>query len=513
MAVREYAVLGMDELEDGTMRSVAAGGTDVLLVRDGDAVSAVGPKCTHYGAPLENGVLIDGVIHCPWHKACFRASTGAVTAPPALDSLPSYPVRIEDGQIHVSVPDDAPETVSPVAVPLDAAPDDRTFVIVGAGAAGGYAAQRLRLEGFRGRLVLVSDEDEVPYDRTKLSKPFLGGQQGADQLPLRPAGFYEQHAIERLTATVRNIDLATRTVTFTDGAEPIVADGLLVASGAEPRQLDVPGADLANVFTLREVRDAERIITATGENANVVIVGDGFIGLEAAASLTQRGASVTVVTRSGTPLAGVLGEEVAGVLKRLHERKGVRFVTGSVDRFEGDAFVTAVGLEGGKTVSADLVVVGVGVSPRTAVLSGVETNADGGVTVGPDLRVADGVWLAGDIAEIDANGRRIEHWRLAQQMGWTAAEGMLGREARTDDVPYFWTNQFGTRVDVAGRTSGDLRLVVDGETTGEKPAFLAWYLDGDTVVGAAAVQRDQDMIRLIDRWERGETISAGDVGA
>ncbi len=457
-------------------------------------------------------MLIDGVIHCPWHKACFRAGTGEVTAPPALDSLPSFPVRVADGQIYVSVAGDAPEQVVPVPESLNVQPDDRTFAIVGAGAAGSYAAQRLRLEGFRGRLVLISDEDRVPYDRTKLSKPFLGGQQGADQLPLRPDAFYNEHAIERLTAEVECVDVATRTVTFADGSEPLVADALLVATGGKPKRLDVPGGALANIFTLREVRDADRIIAATSAGARVVIIGDGFIGLEAAASLTQRGAKVTVVTRTGVPLARLLGEDVAAVLGRLHEGKGVTFVTGSVVRFEGEDAVTAVGLEDGSRIPADLVVQGIGVTPRTGLLSGVERADDGGVSVGSDLRVADGVWVAGDIAAVDANGRRIEHWRLAQQMGWTAAERMLGRDALADHVPYFWTNQFGVRVDVAGRTSGDMPRLVDGEPVGDGPAFIAYYLDGDTVVGVAAVKRDADVIRLIERWERGETITAAEVG-
>lgn len=511
MAVSEYEVVAFDELEDQTMRSVKAGPAEVLLIRDGDDVYATGAKCTHYGAPLEKGVYRDGTIHCPWHKACFRASNGDVRQPPALDSLPSFPVRIVDGNVLVSVPDDAPDRVTPVAPALASLEDERTFVIVGAGAAGGYAAQRLRAQGFRGRLVLISAEDWIPYDRTKLSKPFLAGQQTEEQLPLRPASFYRDHAIERLTAVVESVDVSTRTVRFADGREPLVADGLLIATGSEPKRLDVPGAGLANVFTLREVRDAERIIAAAADGTRAVVIGDGFIGLEVAASLTQRGANVTVVTRTGVPLSKVLGERVAWVLSRLHRSKGVEIVTGAVASFVGEDAVSDVQLADGREIPADLVVYGIGVTPRTELLRGVELTDDDGVAVGADLQVAEGVWVAGDIAAVSTNGRRIEHWRVAEQHGWAAADQMLGLPRLANDVPFFWTNQFGVRVDVTGRTSADAETVIDGEIESDEPAFIAYYLDRDRVIGAAAIQRDHDIIGLMERWQQGEVILASEV--
>lgn len=511
MAVNEYQVLALDEIGDQAMRAVKAGSTDVLLVRDGDNVYATGATCTHYGAPLEKGVYRDGTIHCPWHKACFRANNGGVLQPPALDSLPSFPTRIVDGHVMVSVPDDAPDRVTPVAMGTAVSPDDRTFVIVGAGAAGGYAAQRLRLEGFRGRLVLVSMEDRVPYDRTKLSKPFLAGQQSADQLPLRPAAFYTDHDIERVTATVQSVDVPTRTVRFADGREPLVADALLIASGSEPKRLDVPGVGLRNVFTLRVVSDAEQIIAAVSEGARAVVVGDGFIGLEAAASLTQRGASVTLVSPTGLPLSKVLGDRVASVLARLHRSKGVTIATGEVAAFTGDDAVSGVRLSDGQELPADLVVYGIGVSPRVDLIQGVEVTDDGGIAVGPDLRVADGVWVAGDIASVTTNGRHIEHWRVAEQHGWVAAAQMLGLSRLADNAPFFWTNQFGVRVDVTGQTSSEAEIVVDGDLEADQPTFIAWYLDGDRVVGAAAIQNDHAIIDLMDRWNKGEVVSVSDV--
>ncbi len=512
MANREYGVIAFDELADQTMRAVKAGETDVLLVRDGEHVFATAAKCTHYGAPLEKGVYRDGIIHCPWHKTCFRASTGDVTEPPALDDLPTFPARVHAGQVMVTVPHDAPEKAVPDAVTLDTAADTRTFVIAGAGAAGSYAAQRLRIEGFTGRLVMISGEDRIPYDRTKLSKPFLAGQQTEDQLSLRPATFYDEHGIERVTAGIESIDIPTRTIRFAGGRDPIVADALLIATGSEPKTFDLPGATLGNIFTLREVADAQHIIDAVSEGANAVVVGDGFIGMEVAASLTQRGAKATVVSRGGTPLADLLGERVASVLTRLHRSKGVQIVTGEAAAFEGDTAVSTVRLKDGTTLPADLVVYGIGVRPRTDRLRGVSLAEDGGIAVGPDLRVADGVWVAGDIAAVSLNdGNRVEHWRLAQQHGWAAAEQMLGLGRQADDVPFFWTNQFGVRLDVTGQTSADLEIVVDGDPEAEEPAFIAHYLDGDRVVGAAAVQRDRDIINLMGRWQAGETLPASEV--
>ena len=511
MSDREYGVIALDELDDQAMRSVKAGDDDVLLIRDGDQVFATGATCTHYGAPLEKGVYRDGTIHCPWHKACFRASTGAVTAPPALDDLPSFPVRIVDGQVLITVPEEMPEKVMPAGVKRDASADGRTFVIVGAGAAGSYAAQRLRIDGFHGRLIMISGEDQVPYDRTKLSKPFLAGQQTEDQLPLRPGTFYDDHDIERVIADVDSVDVANRTVRFSDGREPISADGLLIATGSEPKTFDVPGAELGNIFTLREVADAQHIIEAVSDGAKVVVAGDGFIGLEVAASLTQRGAKVTVVSQSGTPLTKLLGEQVASVLTRLHRSKGVDIVTGEVAIFNGRDAVTSLQLKDGTMLPADLVVYGIGVTPRTNRLVGVDLTDDGGIAVGPDLRIAEGVWVAGDIAAVSTNdGRRIEHWRLAQQHGWAVAAQMLGSDRPGDDVPFFWTNHFGVRLDVTGRTSADLDIVIDGDPEAEKPAFIARYIDGDRVVGAAAIQRDRDIIDLMGRWQTGETVLASE---
>lgn len=514
MAIHEYEAGQLQDLDDGELRASKLGPVDVLLARDGDRVCAVGAKCTHYGAPLADGLLIDGIVHCPWHKASFRASDGAVTAPPALDSLPSFPVRIDGGTIYVSVPDDAPDQVTPAQQPGLPDTDGRMFVIVGAGAAGSYAAQRLRLEGFRGRLVMISDDDHLPYDRTKLSKPFLAGKQSEDQLPLRPEAFYAEHAIKRLIASVRGIDVATRTVTFDGDHEPITADALLIATGSAAKRLDVLGADLGNVFTLRREADAERIIAAAGNASRGVVIGDGFTGMEAAASLTQRGLDVTLLSRSGAPLTKTLGDQVAGVLAALHTRNGVTIRQGEAAAFEGDDRAERVRLADGGDIAGGLFVYGIGATPLTGFVHGADRQDDGGIPVNASLKVADGVWVAGEIAALPENdGHRVEHWRMSQQLGWTAAEQMLGRDARADMVPFFWTNQFGMRVDIAGQPSGHADITIDGTTEGDQPTFLATYYRDGSLIGAAAVKRDKAMNALLARWQKARTLSASDVEA
>ncbi len=501
---REHAVARVGDLADGEMKQVDAGDTPVLLVRRDGAFYALGATCTHFGASLADGLLIGDRVHCPWHKTCFRVTDGAVAEPPALNDLPRFSVRVDGETVLVSLPDPAPDEAVPTMVAPEPARDPRTFVIVGAGGAGNAAAETLRREGFVGRILLVGLEDRPPYDRTKLSKQYLGGQQGEDKLPLRARGFYPEHGIERETRRVETIDARAKTVVFADG-QSLAYDALLLATGGTPRRLDVPGAELANVFTLRTPDDAGAIIAAAHEGAKAVVVGDSYIGLETAASLTNRELQVTLVGRSPVPLAKTLGEPVGAIFRRLHESKGVTFRPSSeVARIEGDGAVSAVVLESGERLEADLVLVGIGVTPATGMLRGVDLADDGGVPVDAQLRAADGLWAAGDVAAFPdprAGDRiRVEHWRLAEQHGKVAALNMLGRGVPYEAVPYFWTNQFGARLDYAGHAGQYDDLIVDGDL--EAPEFVAYYVRGGRAVAAAGMKRDKQMIAFIDLLAR-----------
>ncbi len=494
---QDHDVLADADLAEGAMQGVEAGGRKVLLARIGGEVHATGAVCPHAGGPLAKGVLHDGVVTCPWHKAAFHVATGRCTEPPAVDDLPRFGVRVSDGRIFVSAGAEG-ETVER-AQPTAAA-DDRCMVIVGAGAAGALAAQTLREEGFAGRVVMIGREDRLPYDRTVLSKYTLGGTEGKEKTPLQDAAFYERRRIERIAGEVERIDAEARSVTVF-GHPPIAYAAALVATGGTPRGLGIPGGDMQGVFTLRTQADAEAIVAAAEGAKRAVVAGAGFIGMEAAASLRERGLEVTVVAPQGVPFEDKLGAEVGGAFQRVHEEKGVTFrMSDKVSAVEGDGRVERVRLEGGGVLEADLVLVGLGVTPATEPLAGVELRQDKGVTVDRRLRAAEGLYAAGDIAAFplqgDGEAVRVEHWRVAEQQGRVAAMNMLGREAVYDAVPYFWTSHFKKRLDYVGHAEAWDEIVIDGDL--QKPEFLAFYVKSGRVTALAGWSRNAQAAAAIN---------------
>jgi NADPH-dependent 2,4-dienoyl-CoA reductase/sulfur reductase-like enzyme/nitrite reductase/ring-hydroxylating ferredoxin subunit len=465
---------------------VSVDGTDIILVRDGNAVRAFGAICPHAGAPLEEGVVCAGRIVCPWHKAMFAIGDGALLEPPALDALPRYPVLVDGDRVLVSV-----EPIPPV--PRLAGTDARTFIVVGAGAAGTAAAAALREFGFDGRIVLLGAEPDVPYDRTALSKFVLeGGMKPADVTPLRDPGFYDRHRIERRHGTATSLDPAARRVALADGTA-IDYDAVLLASGGTPRTLDIPGADLPGVHTLRNVEDARRILPRLRNGARAVIVGGGFIGMEAASALTKNGLQVTVVSPDAFPLEKPLGREVAQALRRLHETGGVTFVPGRVARVNGLARAAGVTLDDGRTLSAELVIVGLGVRPATGFAASLPLDEDGGISVDAGMRAADAIFAAGDVARFPFGDTRIriEHWRVAQQTARIAARSMLGGEAAWTEPPFFWTYHFGHRIELLGHPQDVDSTLVEGDLDGMD--FIARRMRGGRLVGAIACQREAEM--------------------
>jgi NADPH-dependent 2,4-dienoyl-CoA reductase/sulfur reductase-like enzyme/nitrite reductase/ring-hydroxylating ferredoxin subunit len=489
-------VATIGELSDGEMRQVSADGTDILLARVKGKYHAVGALCTHYGAPLAEGVLSGERIVCPWHHACFNAATGDLEEPPALDALPCYEVRAEGGNIIVSLPDETADRRTPAMTGRDSAADGRVFVIVGGGAAGYAAAQTLREDGFRGRVCLITREDRAPYDRPNLSKDYLQGHAEAAWMPLRPDEFYAEHGIELVCKKeVTRVDARAKTITF-EGGETLGYDALLVATGGAPRRLNIPGGDLKNVHLLRSFADADSLIESAGSSARAVVAGASFIGMEAAAALAGRGLEVTVVAPSGEPFESTLGPEVGALFRRLHEEHGVNFKLGSmIYRIEGASKVEAVVLEGGERIETDMVVVGVGVRPATSFLDGVSLHDDGGVIVDAHLRAAEGLYAAGDIArfpEARTGERvRIEHWRAAQQQGRVAAHNMAGKATTFDAVPFFWTRQFDAGLLYVGHASRWDEIIYQGDVAGRD--FIAFYVSDGRVSAAAGMNRDREM--------------------
>jgi len=495
MSEREAKAARVDDLKDGEMRQVSVDGTQILLVRIAGSFHAIGAYCTHYGAPLVEGALCGRKVICPWHHACFDVTTGDLEEPPALDALPHYQTRIEDGHVIVSLPDQPSDRRAP-KMSTRSVEDARTFVILGGGAAGYMAAQTLREDGFEGRILLFSGDDQTPYDRPNLSKDYLQGSLGADALPLRSEEFFREYGIElELRRSAVRVEADEKTVRFDDGTS-LRYDALLVATGGEPRKLSLPGAELKSVFTLRHRRDADLIIEALAEAHRAVIIGASFIGMEAAASLARRGLEVTVVGRDSIPFERTLGSEIGSLFRKAHEEQGVRFRLGkNVARLQGSGRVEAVLLEDGESLPADLVIVGIGVEPRTDFVHGVRRADDGGIIVDRRLRAAEDLYVAGDIASFPdprtGERLRIEHWRTAMQQGRTAAHNMAGREESYAGIPFFWTQQFDLVLGYVGHAQSWDELILQGEIEGRD--FLAFYVRGERVLAVAGMMRDREL--------------------
>lgn len=514
----EHKIGSVDDfLEDGEMKRLELEDTELVVARVGDQFYAFGGNCTHYGAPLEQGLLKEDELVCPWHHACFNIRTAGRIEPPALDDLPRYPVRVEDGEIFVTLPQvntGAPEGKVGLT-------DTRTFVIVGGGAAGNAAAEELRRAEFEGKIIMISAVSTVPIDRPNLSKLYMAGQAEADWIPLRGGkDWYAARDIElRLETRVVGVDLDSHTIRL-DGGETIQYDKLLLATGGIPRRLEkLPGADLDNIFTLRTLADADRIIQAAETGSQAVVIGASFIGMEVTASLVSgRDISAVVVEQIEVPFGHVLGERLGRMFQHEHEKNGVQFRFNSqVKRFVGEnGRVTGVELEN-EALPADFVIVGIGVRPATDFLqgSGLEmSEKDHAVRVSRYLQSSNpNVYAAGDIARWDdgsENGTRIEHWRTAEQQGMVAARNMLGQ---TDDVnrhvPFFWTNQFDLRFKYIGHANSWDEIIYRGDP--EAHDFLAFYEKDGKILAVAGSGRGSDMNALELIFREGRTLPARQV--
>ena len=489
----EERVAGTRDLHDGEMMTVLVGGKKVLLARVDGSFYATAARCPHWGGPLPEGTLHAPRLLCPWHKATYDVRSGDLLEPPALDGIAAFRVRVEGDDVYVDRSEEPRRGRTMPMYACDPEQDPRVVAIIGAGAAAAVAAETLRQQLFIGRIVMIGPEEHWPYDRPNLSKDYLAGELEAKWLPLRSPEFYEEHTIERLIARVTDLDTATRTLALDDGST-MTPDAVLVASGARPRRLPVPGADLPGVFTLRSQEDAEALVAAAETAKRAVVVGASFIGMEAAASLVHRGLHVTVVGPEATPFERILGADVGGVVKAHHVDRGTHFALGrGVSRILGDAAVRAVELDDGTTLEADLVVVGIGVQPVTEFVRGVELDRDGGLPVDARLRVAPGVWAAGDVARYrephTGASVRIEHWRLAEQHGRAAAADIAGRGESFAGVPFFWTQHFDLELGYAGPGQGWSEVIMTGDLPQKE--FTAFYADGDRLIAACGTQRDE----------------------
>jgi apoptosis-inducing factor 3 len=493
MNLNEIKVAKINDLKDGEMKSVSAGeGKEILLTKVDGNFNALGANCTHYSAPLADGVLCNGIIMCPWHHACFDAKTGNLLDPPARDSLPKYETKIVGEDVIVLVPDELEFSRIPEMVKADSS-DKRNYVILGGGASGNAAAQSLREGGYTGKIKIITEENRVPYDRPNLSKDYLSGEAQPEWMPLRGEDFYKENGIEILFNTkVKEVNTSSRKIISED--KEINYDKILFATGGIPRRLNLPGTDLKNIFYLRSFDDSDKIIEACANASKAVVIGASFIGMEVAHSLHERKLNVTVVAPEEVPFQSVFGKEIGSLVKNIHEEDGITFKLNSqVSKFEGNEKVNSVVLSTGEKIECDFAVVGIGVKPATDFIKGINLEKDGSIKVDEYLQVDENIFAAGDIATFSYNESniRIEHWRLAEQMGRVAGFNMAGKKIKFNKQPYFWTVQSGLNIRYVGHAKDWDETITWGNINSKE--FLAFLVKGNKVEAAVGCEKDREL--------------------
>jgi len=500
----------LSTIPDGTMLLGHAEGEPVLLCRRGDELFAIGAICTHYGAPLAEGLMVGDTVRCPWHHACFSLRTGEALRAPALDPVARW--RVEDVRdvARQFTPVETPvgavfvreklERVAPHSRPAAGLP--RSVMIVGGGAAGNAAAETLRRQGFSGLVTMLSADETLPCDRPNLSKGYLAGTASDESNLLRPAKFYKDQEINlKLGARVASIDTVAKRVELADGSR-LAYDALLLATGADPVRLEVPGADLPHVHYLRSLADARVLVAKALVSKRAVMIGASFIGLEVAASLRARNIEVHVVAPDEIPMVKVLGPEVGNFIRGVHEQHGVTFHLGTTATAIDDAGVT---LKNGEHLQAELVVVGIGVQPAISLAQRAGLTIDRGVAVDEYLETsAPGIFAAGDIARwpdrLTGEKIRVEHFVVAERQGQTAARNMLGRREPFDAVPFFWTEQYDLGIAYVGHAERWDKAEIDGKLKARDCAIT--YRRGGRKLAAATIHRDLDGLRNEVELER-----------
>jgi len=478
----------LEHIADGAMLSGQIDGDDALLLRQGDAFYAIGAQCTHYHAALADGLICGHVLHCPMHHSQFDIRDGSALCAPALDNLPTWRTEQVAGRVF------ARERI--VAAPRshrNAPLDD--VVIVGGGGAGLAAAEKLRREGYEGRLTMLSADVDPPYDRPNLSKDFLAGTAEADWMPLKPDEWYREQRIDlRLNTRVEAIDVAARQVRVA-GNHGFTFGALLLATGADAVQLVVPGAAAGQVLSLRNFADSRAIVARAASAHSALVIGASFIGLEVAASLRSRGLEVHVVAPDAVPMLRVLGPELGEFVRELHESHGVTFHLGTtVTRMDGKR----ASLADGTVIEADLIVAGVGVRPSIVLAEQAGLAVDRGVSVDAYLQTsAPGIFAAGDIARWpdphSGERIRVEHWALAQRQGQVAALNMLGRHQPFDISPFFWSQHYDVAIQYVGHAERWDAIEIDGSLSARDCSVV--YRHGDRELAVVTIGRDLVSLR------------------
>jgi NADPH-dependent 2,4-dienoyl-CoA reductase/sulfur reductase-like enzyme/nitrite reductase/ring-hydroxylating ferredoxin subunit len=472
-------------------------GAPVILVREGEHVFATGAVCTHYGGPLAEGLVVGDTVRCPWHHARFSLRTGEAQGAPALNPITCFNVRRHDGLVTI---DGAKATDSRVACPLHPS----SVVIIGAGAAGAACADVLRVKGYTGPITLAGEEDPSPVDRPNLSKDFLAGTAPEDWIAVRTPEYYRSIQVELITGDPAvHIRPADHQVCLRSGRK-LNYGALLLATGAEPRSLSITGAHLPHVYQLRTLADSKAIIAKAQQVRTCAVIGCGFIGLEVAASLRNRGLQVSVIGQDAVPLGKVLGEKLGRFIQQLHQQHGVSFFLNAAphaireDRVEiGD----------GQIVEAELVVLGVGVSPRTSLAEEAGIQVEKGVVVSETMRTsASDVFAAGDVARypepVSGEQTRIEHWVVAERQGQAVARSMLGIGGVFREAPFFWSQHYDVTISYVGHASSWDSCEIQGEL--EKRDACAIYRRSGRATAVATIGRDHLCLEVEAAMETGD---------
>lgn len=520
---RRIALAREADFADGELRQVkvpadpSTGASEgaVLLARIDGKFYATGASCSHYSAPLAQGVAAKDKMHvvCPWHDAAFDLRTGQPVRGPALQAIPTYTVCVQDGNVVVDLPMSMEDFVAPQMAKkrLD---DERLFVVVGGGAAGVTAVDALRQEGFTGRIMMLTEENHMPYDRPVLSKN-LGKASDPGSLSLRDAEYFDEHEIEvKRSAKVSSLDASKKLIKLASGQE-IRYDAALVATGAKPRLLPVPGGSLPGVLALRTPEDAQKISAQCEKGKRVLVIGSSFIGMEVAATLKRRGCEVTVLGMEAAPFERVLGHRLGASMKRFFESKGVTFIGKAV---VSEVVQTGSGLQAttkaGQKLVCDAIVVGVGVIPNAGFVTGAEKARDGSLVTDEFLQCsAEGLFAAGDVATYrstkSGQNQRVEHWDVAMSQGRLAAKSMAGKKEAFDATPFFWTSLFGKNLRYVGYCAEFDELLVDGDM--EKLNFVAFYCYKGVVRAVATMARDPVAVAAGELMRLGRMPSVDDL--
>jgi NADPH-dependent 2,4-dienoyl-CoA reductase/sulfur reductase-like enzyme/nitrite reductase/ring-hydroxylating ferredoxin subunit len=494
------------EIDPGTTKYIELNQDhSILIVNSDGAFTALYGKCSHYNLPLKDAALCEHRLRCPFHHACFDVRNGSQLEMPGLGGLQQFDLEVEEGDIYVELPEQWNVHPRPEAAENDG---KETHLIVGGGVAAVNAIYGMRSAGCKAKVILITAEEELPYDRTALSKAYLQGGKPAEKLPLLPEDWYRSMKVDCwLNTLVRQIDAVNKKLHLEDGRE-LDFDGLLLATGASPRSLSLPGSELGNIFSVRQLEASKALREAAQPAKQAVVIGAGFIGLELAMSLGKLGCQVTVVAPEAVPFAKQWGERIGRYVQSLHEAAGVTFQLGQrVAGFGGESGKVAnVKLENGVEITADIAVVGIGVVPNTDLITGVSRMEDGGLRANEYLEIAPDIYAAGDLVnypDVQAGRVRIEHWKVAGQQGRIAGHNLASTTKEPvayRALPFFWSNQQGKNFRYAGHAEQWDEIEYDGRP--EDGAFIARYLKNGELMAVLGLGRDAELAAIAEQMNQ-----------